>query len=130
MIRSSLRRTSRLKRGKALAAVSRKERTRQSLWRGVKAAIRARSGGYCEVTLEGRRCIRRATETHHVIKRSHGGQHDVNGCLDICHEHHCRTDWSYHSGRLVMMPLGFGRFACEIVYGRDKFAVRQSLARK
>lgn len=83
-----------------------------------------RSDDRCEVVLVGLRCIRRRHDYHHVQKQSQGGPHTPDNVLAICREHHDRTDWPYKRGRLVIRPLGQGRFECAIVTASDKFAVR------
>jgi hypothetical protein len=36
----------------------------------------------------------------------------------------CPTDAPYARGRLVITPLGAGRFTCEVTRGADKWAIR------
>jgi len=90
----------------------------------VQSEVSQRADGRCEVVLVGLRCIRRIEDSHHVIKRSQGGSDTLDNVLAICRDHHDRTDWPYKRGRLVIRPLGQGRFECAIVTAPDKFAVR------
>mgnify|MGYP001566899228 CR=1 FL=1 len=82
-----------------------------------------RAEGHCEVTLEGVRCPRWCRDYHHVQKRSQGGPDTGDNVLAICRDHHDRTDWPYKRGRLVIRPLGEGRFECAIVTAPDKFSL-------
>jgi len=100
------------------------KKSRPALSRELQSALFWRSDGRCEVVLVGLRCIRRAADPHHVQKRSQGGAGSFDNTIAICREHHDRTDWPYQRGRLVIRPLGEGRFECAIVTAPDKFAVR------
>ncbi len=55
-------------------------------WREVKKAVRARSGGVCEI--RSSRCDGRAVDYHHIIFKSNGGKDTAenikHSCL-ICH---------------------------------------------
>jgi len=57
-------------------------------------AVRERSGGRCEVVINGLRCQFKATEIHHMKKRSSGGKkaqkdlHSPKNLLDCCKGHH------------------------------------------
>ena len=91
----------------------------------VYARVDRRSDGFCEVTLGGLRCQRRATDHHHTVKprRSH---HTEDLVMAICRSHHDRVDWPYHRGKLRVRALGQGRFACAIVTAPDKFTHKRA----
>lgn len=99
-------------------------KARPGLSREVQSELFWRSDGRCEVVLVGLRCIRRAQDPHHVQKRSQGGSDTADNLIAMCRDHHDRTDFPYPRGRLVIRPLGQGRFECAIVTAPDKFAVR------
>jgi len=42
----------------------------------------------------------------------------------VCPPCHAQTDAPYARGRLIITPLGDGRFTCEVTRGADKWAVR------
>jgi hypothetical protein len=42
----------------------------------------------------------------------------------LCPSCHAQTDAPYARGRLVITPLGSGRFICEVIRGVDKWAIR------
>jgi hypothetical protein len=42
----------------------------------------------------------------------------------LCPPCHARTDAAYARGRLVITPLGDGRFSVEVTHGADKWAIR------
>ncbi len=91
------------------------------LSREVQSELAWRSENHCEVILDGVRCPRWAQEPHHVQKRSQGGPDTSDNVIAICRDHHERTNWPYKRGRLVIRPLGQGRFACALVTAPDKF---------
>lgn len=100
-------------------------KSRPPISRELQSALSWRSDGRCEVVLVGLRCIRRMQDYHHVQKRSQGGADTPDNILAICRMCHDRTDWPYHRGRLVIRPLGQGRFECAIVTAADKFQARR-----
>jgi 5-methylcytosine-specific restriction endonuclease McrA len=54
-----------------------------------KAAVRRRSGGRCELQVEGRRCgSRDRVQCDHILPRSQGGGHDLANLRDLCLPHH------------------------------------------
>lgn len=67
-------------------------RKRQTIDERESEKVKARSGGRCEVVVDGRRCSRRAFEVHHLL-----GGHGVRGrglsakaaakqhCCQVCH---------------------------------------------
>jgi len=106
-----------------MRAVSPKRRDDLREWDRVKTLIRIRSGGRCEVVVDGHRCVRDAKDGHHVVKRSQGGDGSVQGVIDVCRPCHDRTDFPYYLGRLVIRALGHQRFACEVRWDVSKAAV-------
>jgi hypothetical protein len=92
-------------------------------WRKVKAQVRHRSGGQCEVILASR-CPQAAVDCHHTLKRHHGRSLTDRAelCIDICQLHHRQTDWPFALGRLVINPIGDGRFISRIVTKASKWA--------
>ena len=66
-----------------------------------------------------------ALEVHHVVKRAQGGSDfDLDRLVALCPACHAQTDAPYARGRLVVTPLGHGRFTFDVVKGRDKWAIR------
>src|SRR5580765_6724513 len=66
-----------------------------------------------------------ALEVHHIVKRAQGGSDfDLDRLVALCPPCHAQTDAPYARGRLVIIPLGEGRFTCEVTRGADKLAVR------
>jgi hypothetical protein len=66
--------------------------------------------------------VRTHLEVHHVRKRSLGGSDfDLAGLVTLCHACHAQTDAPYARGRLVVTPLGGGRFDCRVVRCRSKW---------
>jgi 5-methylcytosine-specific restriction endonuclease McrA len=64
-------------------------------------------------------------EVHHVIKRSQGGSDfDLDRLVALCPPCHSQTDAAYTRGRLVITPLGAGRFSIEVIRGADKWAIQ------
>ena len=62
---------------------------------------------------------------HHVIKRAQGGSDfDLDRLVALCPRCHAQTDAPYARGRLVIIPVGAGRFTCEVTRGADKWAIR------
>ena len=69
--------------------------------------------------------VRTRLEVHHVIKRAQGGSDfDLDRLVALCRPCHAQTDAPYRRGRLVITPLGQGRFTCEVIRGADKWATR------
>lgn len=78
-----------------------------------------RAKGRCEVVLEELRCVQRAQDVHHVIKRSQGGLDDPDtNLIALCRGHHDQTDSPYYKGRLAITPSGGGTYVCRI-YRKD-----------
>jgi hypothetical protein len=66
-----------------------------------------------------------ALEVHHVVKRAQGGSDfDLDRLVALCPPCHAQTDAPYARDRLVIIPLGGGRFTCEVTSGADKRAIR------
>ena len=66
-----------------------------------------------------------ALEVHHIVKRAQGGSDfDLDRLVALCPPCHAQTDAAYAGGRLVVTPLGGGRFIVEIIRGIDKWAIR------
>jgi 5-methylcytosine-specific restriction endonuclease McrA len=64
-------------------------------------------------------------EVHHVVKRAQGGSDfDLDRLVALCPPCHAQTDAPYARGRLVITPLGDGRFTVEVTRGADKWAIR------
>ena len=79
-------------------------------WAEIKEEVIARAGGCCEA------CgARTRLDIHHVLKRAQGGSDvDRDGLVALCRRCHEQTDTAYASGRLVVTPLGGGRFRFEL----------------
>lgn len=119
MKRARLRRRTPLRRGKPLAPVSAKRRAGAGAWAKIYAEVDRRSGGRCEI------CDRKATDHHHCLK-PRKTYHTASLVIHLCRPHHERVEAPYWTGRLVIAPLGAGRFRYEIVTAPDKFAVRRA----
>ena len=66
-----------------------------------------------------------ALEVHHVVKRAQGGSDfDLDRLVALCPPCHAQTDAAYTRGRLVITPLGAGRFSIEVIRGADKWAIQ------
>jgi 5-methylcytosine-specific restriction endonuclease McrA len=64
-------------------------------------------------------------EVHLVVKRAQGGSDfDLDKLVALCPPCHAQTDAPYRRGRLIIRPLGDGRFTVEITRGADKWAIR------
>ena len=61
-------------------------------------------------------------DMHHVKKRSQGGTETEDGCVLICRPCHEKTDRP-DAARLVIEPLGHGRFAWQRLGGERINAV-------
>jgi 5-methylcytosine-specific restriction endonuclease McrA len=61
-------------------------------------------------------------DVHHVLKRAQGGSDfALDRLVALCRACHDRTDASYAKGRLVVRPLGDGRFAFMVMRGAGKW---------
>jgi hypothetical protein len=71
-----------------------------------------------------------ALEVHHVVKRAQGGSDfDLDRLVALCPCCHAQTDAPYARGRLVIIPLGAGRFSVEVIREADKWAIQAESAR-
>ena len=52
-----------------------------------------------------------------------GSDFDLDRLVALCPPCHAQTDAAYTCGRLVITPLGAGRFSIEIIRGADKWAL-------
>ncbi len=60
-----------------------------------------------------------------IRKRAQGGSDfDRDRLIALCRPCHAQTDAPFHQGRLVITPLGAGRFHCAVIHGPDKWAIR------
>ena len=78
------------------------------------------------------RCARWRCQTgaplkvYYVVKRTQGrsSDFDLDRLVALCPACHAQTDAPYARGRLVITPLGEGRFSTEVTRGADKWAIR------
>jgi 5-methylcytosine-specific restriction endonuclease McrA len=91
-------------------------------WREIRIQILARARWRCQACgLPTHRL-----EVHHIRKRAQGGSDfDRDRLIALCRDCHARTDAPFKEGRLVITPLGGGRFHCEVRQGDNKWSVRQ-----
>ena len=62
---------------------------------------------------------------HHVVRRAPGhSDFDLDRLVALCPPCHAQTDAPYVRGRLVITPLGDGRFTAAVTRGADKWAIR------
>ena len=62
-------------------------------------------------------------DVHHVLKRAQGGSDfDLDWLAALCRACHEQTDAPYARGRLMVIPLGAGRFGFDLVRGVGKEA--------
>jgi 5-methylcytosine-specific restriction endonuclease McrA len=89
-------------------------------WREIRAHVVARVHWVCQA------CgVRTRLEVHHVVKRAQGGSDfDLDRLVALCRPCHAQTDAAYTRGRLVITPLGNGRFTIEVIRGADKWAIQ------
>ncbi len=60
-------------------------------------------------------------DVHHILKRAQGGSDlDLDRLVALCRRCHQQTDAPYARGRLVVTPLGGGRFAFVVLRGAGK----------
>ncbi len=90
-------------------------------WQEIRAQVLARARWVCQV------CgVRTRLDVHHVTKRTQGGSDfDLDRLIALCRDCHAQTDASFCQGRLVITPLGDGRFHCEVRHGDSKWSVLQ-----
>ena len=69
--------------------------------------------------------MRSRLEVHHVVKRAQGGSDfDLDRLVALCPPCHARTDTPYLRGRLLITPLGGGRFTYEVIRKADKWVAQ------
>jgi hypothetical protein len=90
-------------------------------WRQIRAQVLARARWVCQA------CgVRTRLDVHHVTKRTQGGSDfDLDRLIALCRDCHAQTDAPFRQGRLVITPLGEGRFHCEVRHGDSKWSVPQ-----
>ena len=90
-------------------------------WQEIRAQVLARARWTCQA------CgVRTRLDVHHVTKRAQGGSDfDLDRLIALCRDCHAQTDAPFRQGRLVITPLGEGRFHCEVVQGGSKWSVQQ-----
>lgn len=71
------------------------KRRKADIPKSVRDEVKERSGGLCEIRATG--CDGRATDMHHVLRRSKGGKHDAGNLLHLC--------WSCHHVHVHAHPL-------------------------
>jgi len=54
----------------------------------IRKQLTERSGGRCEIVIDGIRCSNPATSPHHKKSRARGGNDDLNNLIDTCFSHH------------------------------------------
>lgn len=69
------------------------------------------------------RCGRRGTlDPHHVLPRSRGGADDEHNLTILCRGCHDLTAIAFQHGRLLVTPVGVGRFCFRLVQAPNKWA--------
>ena len=90
-------------------------------WREIRAQVLARARWRCQAC----GLPRCRLEVHHIQKRTQGGSDfDRDRLIALCRDCHARTDAPFRQGRLVITPLGEGRFGCEVRRGDNKWSVQ------
>jgi 5-methylcytosine-specific restriction endonuclease McrA len=88
-------------------------------WREIRAQVLARARWVCQAC-----SVRTRLDVHHVTKRTQGGSDfDLDRLIALCRDCHAKTDAPFRQGRLVITPLGDGRFCCEVRRGDSKWSV-------
>jgi hypothetical protein len=91
-------------------------------WATIRRVVFRRARWRCQACGRGG-----ALEVHHVVKRAQGGSDfDLDRLVALCPPCHAQTDAPYACGRLVITPLGDGRFTAKVTRGADKWAIRAS----
>jgi hypothetical protein len=114
--------TKRLKRGGRLRPVSPKRQAGRAAWAAVYRKVDRRSGGRCEVILDGIRCHHRADDHHHT-RKPRTRWNDPRWVIAICRSHHERCDVAYPKGRLRIFHLPDG-FLSMLIFASSKAAAR------
>ena len=115
--RRPLRRTQFRRRPPETARASGRPAASRLEWEAIQSQVRSRAGWRCQA------CGRRSRlDVHHVIKRSRGGSDfDLDRLVALCRGCHDQTDAPLAAGRLIVTPLGEGRFTFEVVHGPAKY---------
>jgi 5-methylcytosine-specific restriction endonuclease McrA len=89
-------------------------------WQEIRAQVLARARWACQAC-----SVRTRLDVHHVTKRTQGGSDfGLDRLIALCRDCHAQTDAPFRQGRLVITPLGEGRFHCEVMRGASKWAVQ------
>src|SRR4029077_2577867 len=100
-------------------ATGRPAATREE-WATIRRMVFRRARWRCQACGRGG-----ALEVHHVVKRAQGGSDfDLDRLVALCPPCHAQTDAPYLRGRLVITPLGAGRFPTEVTRATNKWAIR------
>jgi len=82
-------------------------------WAAIRRVVFRRARWRCQACGRGG-----VLEVHHVVKRAQGGSDfDLDRLVALCPPCHAQTDAPYARGRLVITPLGTGRFTAEVTRG-------------
>jgi 5-methylcytosine-specific restriction endonuclease McrA len=88
-------------------------------WQEIRAQVLARARWVCQAC-----SVRTRLDVHHVTKRAQGGSDfDLDRLIALCRDCHAQTDAPFRHGRLVITPLGDGRFRCEVRHRDSKWSV-------
>ena len=89
-------------------------------WQEIRAHVLARARWVCQA------CgVRTRLDVHHVTKRTQGGSDfDLDRLIALCRDCHAQTDAPFRQGRLVITPLGDGRFHCKVMHGDSKWSLQ------
>lgn len=85
-------------------------------WRAVVEQVRLRAKGRCECG-----CGRAGVDPEHAVPRSRGGSDHPDNVWWAARECHRAKEASYATGRLLVEPLGAGRFRFTFVQGPSKW---------
>jgi hypothetical protein len=86
-------------------------------WPAIRTQVLGRAQWVCQAG-----GVRTRLEVHHVVKRAQGGSDfDLDRLVAICPRCHAQTEAPYARGRLVITPLGYGRFMAKVTRGADKW---------
>jgi hypothetical protein len=59
-----------------------------------------------------------------AVARPGGSDFDLDRLVALCPPCHAQTDTPYLRGRLLITPLGGGRFTCEVIRKADKWVTQ------
>src|SRR5262249_43227022 len=86
-------------------------------YQNVRAQVLARAPWVCQACVLGGRL-----EVPRVRKGARGGSaFALDRLIALCRACHAQTDAPFSRGRLVITPVGAGRFRCDIVQGHSKW---------